>query len=145
MSRSDIERDFPALVHSNYETSAEDFNHNCLAFAVGDHNNWWEPPNGHGRYWPPGFPEDVTVPTVESIIRVHGFTVETDLRTNPETDAIAIYAEGNEWTHFAKFANGTWSCKLGDGHDIFPVRLQDLEGALYGAVVKVLSRPKQLL
>lgn len=78
MSRSDIERDFPALVHSNYETSAEDFNHNCLAFAVGDHNNWWEPPNGHGRYWPPGFPEDVTVPTVESIIRVHGFTVETD-------------------------------------------------------------------
>jgi hypothetical protein len=34
-----------------------------------------------------------------------------------------------------------WSSKLGDGNDIARVTLEDLEGKLYGKVVKVLSRP----
>ncbi|MDQ2947975.1 MAG: hypothetical protein M3Y27_18915 [Acidobacteriota bacterium] len=142
MPKSDIERDFPKLINATYDTSDEDFNHNCLAFAVGDYHNWWEPPSGHGQYWPPGFSEDVTVQTVESIIRVHGFTVELDVNAHPESDAIAIYAEGNDWSHFARFSNGAWACKLGGGHDVYPIRLKDLEGSVYGRVVKILARPK---
>ena len=142
MARSDIERDFPALKGEEYELSGEDFNYNCLAFALGDEGNWWEPPRGRGQYWPPGFPEDTTVRTVESIMRAHGFSVETDAKTWPDTDAVAIYAEGEEWTHFAKFANAQWSCKLGEGHDVSGIRLEHLEGALYGRVVKILQRPR---
>jgi hypothetical protein len=145
MARDDIERDFPALIGAKYDLSDEDFNYNCLAFALGDQKNWWEPPKGPGQYWPPGFADDVSVQTVESIIKTRGFTIEMmDTKAQPVTDAIAIYAEGNEWTHFAKFSAGSWSSKLGDGHDVSGVTLGHLEGSLYGRVVKILRRPKRV-
>jgi hypothetical protein len=144
MPKDDIELDFPALVGKDYGLSDEDFNYNCLAFAVGDLCNWWEPPRQAGRYWPPGFPEDGTVRTVESIIELFGFTVEIDSTSLPKTDAIAIYAEGDDWTHFAKFSNGYWSSKLGEGHDVTRVDLKDLEGHIYGKIVKILSRPNTI-
>src|SRR6266849_11043738 len=101
----EVERDFPALTRENYQKSSEkDFNYNCLAFVLGDNQNWWEPPGMFGHYWPPGFPEDTTVETVTLIIKTHGFLVDAELKANPETEAIAVYAEGHEWTHFAKFA-----------------------------------------
>jgi len=142
MPKSDVEQDFPALTGTEYDLSDEDFNYNCLAYALGDLSNWWEPPKGLGQYWPPGYPNDVSVQTAESIIKDHGFTVDCDAASTPETDAIAIYAEGNEWTHFAKFSSGSWSCKLGEGHDVMGVTIEHLEGTLYGRVVKILSRPK---
>jgi hypothetical protein len=143
MAKADVEADFPALKSRDYELSEQDFNFNCLAYALGDQTNWWEPPRGSGRYWPAGFPADVTIQTAESIIRTHGFTAELDAAIEPDTDAIAIYGQGHEWTHFAKFVQGVWSSKLGEGHDVVRFRLQDLEGSLYGRVVKVLSRPKE--
>ena len=117
-----------------------DFNYNCLAYAFGDQSQWWEP-DRPGCYWPPGFPKDITVPTVESIIRVHGYTVEVDFNSTPKTAAVAIYSKDNEWTHFAKFFDGQWRCKLGEGHDISGMLLQDIEGTYYGNLFKVLSRP----
>lgn len=140
MARSDVERDFPSLRGEEFELSDEDFNYNCLAFVLGDKRNWWQPPNGRGNYWPPGFPNDVTVQTVERIIRLHGFTEEIDPAFTPRTDAIAIYAERGEWTHFAVFKNGTWSSKLGDGNDILGPALQHFVD-FYGGVVKILCLP----
>lgn len=141
MARSDVERDFPLLRGEAFELSDEDFNYNCLAYALGDYGHWWQPPNGQGNYWPPGFPNDVTVKTAEQILRLHGFTKELDSTAIPDNDAVAIYAEGEEWTHFAKFKDGVWGSKLGDGHDVVGVPLQHLEG-FYGNVVKILCRPK---
>ena len=62
MAADDIRRDFPLLDSSSYDPprSDEDFNYNCLAFALGDTRNWWEPPRLSGGYWPAGFPEDLT-------------------------------------------------------------------------------------
>ena len=142
MAKSDLEIDFPALAGKDYDLSDEDFNYNCLAYALGDSSQWWEPPRGPGQYWPDGFPPDVTVKTVEDIIRLHGFTIELEDSENPDTDAIAIFAIGAEWTHFAKFSDGAWKSKLGTGHDVSGVSLKDLMIPDYGKVVKVLSRPK---
>src|SRR5580658_2892041 len=58
MAKVDVEADFPSLKNRDYDLSDEDFNYNCLAFALGDQNQWWEPPRGLGAYWPEGFPED---------------------------------------------------------------------------------------
>ena len=143
MAKEDVEVDFPRLVGKEYDLSDEDFNYNCLAFALGDHANWWEPPHGQGQYWPPGFSEDITVKTVEKIIRLHGFTVEVAKGTSPQTEAIAIYAIGNEWQHFAKFSGGEWKSKLGRGHDVSGVDLNDLCIGEYGEVAMILSRPKK--
>lgn len=141
MSMEDIETTFPSLNPSNCERkSDEDFNYNCLAFVLGDQDNWWEPPAQFGFYWPPGFPEDVSVQTVTAIIMLHGFVVELEPDANPITDSIAIYAKGEEWTHFSKFTHGTWTSKIGEDHDILHSSLEVLQGDLYGRVVKILSR-----
>lgn len=124
--------------------SDEDFNYNCLAFAVGDYNNWWEP-GVMGFYWPPGFPEDTTVETVSAILAVHGFVIECTDAYTLSTESIAIFAEGDTWTHFAKFSNGEWLSKLGEDHDVAHPRLEDLEGERpkYGRLVKILSKKPQ--
>ena len=141
MSRSDIEYDFPRLIGKEFDLSDESFNYNCLAFALGDHSQWWEPPMAPGQYWPPGFSDDVSIQTVEKIIRVHGYTKELELDSMPETEAIAIYGIGGEWAHFAKFSSGKWKAKLGWGHDVQGVSLSDMEVPIYGKVIKILSRP----
>jgi hypothetical protein len=76
VSREDVETDFPGLIGKDYDLSEEDFDNNCLGFVLGDFRNWWEPPKTNHQYWPPGFDEDVTVATVEKILRLHGYTVE---------------------------------------------------------------------
>ena len=126
---------------NNYEPrSDEDFNYNCLAFALGDTSNWWEPPGQFGFYWPPGLPDDLSVGTAIRIIKLHGFVRDLEPNIAPEADAIAIYANGDEWTHFAKFHNGVWLSKLGIDHDIEHSSLEVLEGDLYGKAVRILSR-----
>lgn len=142
MARQDLEVDFPSLAGKDYDISDEDFNYNCLAYVLGDYNNWWEPPSGEGRYWPPGFSEDVSVDTVEAIIRLHGFTESVPEGETPKADSIAIYAISNEWVHFARFSNGSWSSKLGESHDVSRVALTDITIPDYGTVVKILSRPQ---
>jgi hypothetical protein len=59
-------------------------------------------------------------------------------------DGNAIYAIGDEWTHFAKFSGGAWKSKLGEGHDVSGVELDDLAIDIYGEVIKILSRPKTI-
>jgi hypothetical protein len=137
----DIQRDFPLLTPGSFELkSQEDFNYNCLSFVLGDLENWWEPPSEFGFYWPPGFAADVSVQTAVEILKLHGFVVELDRRATPLTESVAIYARGGEWTHFAKYTEGQWMSKLGEGHDISHDSLEPLEGELYGEVVKILSR-----
>jgi hypothetical protein len=54
---------------------------------------------------------------------------------------VALYALGDEPRHTARqLAQGTWTSKLGRSEDI-EHRLEDLEGSLYGKVVKLLKRP----
>ena len=100
MSAESIESSFPSLSASGYQIeSPEDFNYNCLAFVLGDRNNWWEPLPQFVFYWPSGFSPDVSVATVVKIIQLHGYIVECDRRANPLSDAIAVYAKNEEWTH----------------------------------------------
>jgi len=143
MPKRDVEQDFPGLIGANYALSAEDFNINCLAYAMGDPSNWWEPPKGQGQYWPDGFSEDTSVQTAEEILRSRGYTEEIQIGKVPGGEAIAIYSDGHEWTHFAKFSDGVWSSKLGDGHDVCGHDLEHLVGHLYGGVRKILAKPQK--
>ena len=141
MPAGDIERDFPLLNSSNYQViSPEDFNYNCFAFALGDKRNWWEPPGLFGYYWPDGFAGTADLKTAVAIIRLHGFTLDVTASRTSETEAIAVYAMEDEWTHLARFSNGKWVSKLGEGHDITHSTLDVLEGDLFGQVAMVLAR-----
>lgn len=73
------------------------------------------------------------------IVNLHGYVVEVDKQSEPVSESIAIYAKGQEWTHFARYADGRWMSKLGAGHDISHSSLDLLEGDMYGEVACVLS------
>jgi len=143
MPKEDLERDFPELSGKDYDLSPQDFNYNCLAFALGDVSNWWEPGRGSGHYWPPGFSHDVKVSTVEEIIKLHGYRAETGIGEKPNAEAIAIYAIDDEWTHFARYSDGHWHSKLGEDHDVSRIELNDLAIGDYGSVCKILCRLKE--
>lgn len=75
------------------------------------------------------------IETAIAILKIHGFRIEIASSAEPDGDAVAIYAEAGEWTHFAKYTNGVWSSKLGEGKDVQHAKPQDLEGPLYGQAV----------
>jgi hypothetical protein len=145
MGMEEIEETFPLLRRGeNCKKASEwDFNYNCLAFVLGDYSNWWEPPGVFGHYWPPGFSQDISVDTVTSIIKLHGFTVEFNPHETPVTESIAIYAKGDDWEHFAKYSGGVWKSKIGEDEDIEHSSPDLLEGEFYGYVVKILSREQE--
>jgi hypothetical protein len=142
MSMEEIQRIFPLLTPENHRrTSDADFNYNCLAFALGDSKNWWDPPAQFGYYWPPGFSPDHKVDTVVKIITLHGYIIDLAKHEVPTSEAIAIYADGENWTHFSKYRDGQWFSKIGEDHDISHSSLDILEGNFFGEVVRILSRP----
>ena len=75
------------------------------------------------------------------MIQLHGFSVDCELGTEPQSESIAIYAKDGEWTHLSKYKNGQWLSKIGEDHDIAHASLDSLEGELYGKVALILSRP----
>ncbi len=47
--------DFPRLTAANHrQTSPPDVDYNCIAWAAGDAEHWWQP----GLYWPTAAPRD---------------------------------------------------------------------------------------
>jgi hypothetical protein len=150
MARAYLESLFPMLKGLAYRLSPKTRRFNCLAYALGDTKNWWEPSleskkdstGSNQRYWPSGFPVDDSVETVELILRDRGYTVEIELSAIPEKEAIAIFATDGVWTHFAKYKDGVWSSKLGKGNDIVGVPVLAFEGYKeYGRLVKILGKP----
>ena len=63
----------------------------------------------------------------------------------PGVEKIALYANAvGKPTHGARqLANGRWTSKLGKREDIEHA-LHDLEGELYGTVVRIMKRPRPL-
>lgn len=72
-SYREIEDDFPNIV-SHYEiVSDEDEGYNCIAFAVGDTHQYWDPAAAtrpfKGYYWPPGCGDDAAVGNLVRVLR----------------------------------------------------------------------------
>jgi hypothetical protein len=129
---------FPGLHASGYAvTSPEDVRYNCVAWVVGDVDQWWWP--AEDSYWPDEVAREETIAAFAGI----GFAPCDDSRLEPGYEKIAIYAapDGTP-THVARQLNsGRWSSKLGQLQDI-QHRLEDLAGPLYGRVAQLLKRER---
>jgi hypothetical protein len=71
-----------------------------------------------------------------------GYTICERDRLEPEYERIALFVDADgQPTHAAwQLPSGRWSSKLGKGEDI-EHGLHDLEGTLYGSVVRIMKRP----
>lgn len=137
---------FPKLVITGYRvTSPSSLYYNCVAWAVHDDRQWWQP----GRvltnwYWPPGIARDESVATYVAALATAGYTPCADTSLVPDIEKIAVLGDAHgEFTHVARqLANGWWASKLGIRQDIEHASLSALEGTDYGTVVVIMQRPR---
>lgn len=150
MSLEAIESDFPNLRGTDWRKSSEiDDGYNCIAFAVHDTRQYWDPNiiGLRGYYWPPGVPRDDNMASWIKVFEIHAFRVCEHGELEPGLEKIAIYADENQVpTHVARQLNdGTWTSKLGPYEDIEHRSLRALESYAYGNVAVFMKRAVSVL
>jgi hypothetical protein len=145
MPEEDIEADFTNLRLGEWRISSEyDEGYNCIAFAVHDTRQFWDPDmiGVRGYYWPPGIPRDWRVSTLIRLYELHGFRVCENADLESGFEKVAIYATSSDnGTHAARQKDsGIWTSKLGPCEDIEHGAPSGLEGDIYGEVVTVMKR-----
>lgn len=137
-----IEQAFPNLKDTGYQiTSPKNRKYNCIAWAVGDQNRWWQPEPAI-FYWPTGVAREISVGAYVAAFAAVGFTECDNNQVETGFEKIALYALNNRPTHAARqLNNGLWTSKLGQLEDIEHA-LDGLTGDKYGVVVKLLKRLK---
>jgi hypothetical protein len=138
------QRDFPNLQDSDfYKTSDETDSYNCIAWAAGDDQRWWQAEPFQQYYWPGRLTEWEDVQALVSIYEGLGFVQCHDGSAEPGWEKIAVYADAkSEWTHAARqLSDGQWTSKLGVGIDITHKTPEVLVGPAYGTLVRFLKKP----
>lgn len=132
---------FPRLKSSPYTiTSPSTLDYNCLAWAAGRQDVWWEPDPDGDCYWPDNVPRERTLSALIQAYETIGYNPCNDEVLEPGFEKIALYAIGVQPTHAARqLPNGFWTSKIGACEDIEHA-LASLTGAEYGAVVQFLKR-----
>lgn len=142
-NRQIIENHFPDLAQSGYTiTSPATPDYNCIAWAAGDVEAWWEPSPDY--YWPPGVPRRYTLPAYVQAYETLGYFPCQDPGYETGFERIAIYVDSTgKPTHAARQCNPEyWTSKLGKMEDIEHRNLDCLSGQLYGRIAAILKRPK---
>jgi hypothetical protein len=132
---------FPRLTLDNHRTTSPPTpDYNCVAWAAGDTEHWWQP----GRYWlPKDWPADeFGLAALEQAFFALGHVdCSMDARCELGFEKVALYGSGLFYTHAARqFANGKWTSKLGEDVDIEHDAPEDVAGGIYGEVVGVMKR-----
>ena len=137
-----IETLFPNLAHAGYRvTSSASLVYNCLAWAAGDDQQWWEPVSGPGYYWPDGVSRAYTIEALLSVYQTLGYSLCSDSTLEVGFEKVALYGNSEGYTHAARQLNdGKWTSKLGHLEDIIHDSLNALEGAEYGSLLHILKR-----
>jgi hypothetical protein len=93
-------------------------------------------------YWPPGAPFEETIDAFIEAFRTLGFLECPDGAYEIGVEKIALYAtSAGTPTHMARqLVSGGWTSKLGSNVDIEHATLEQIEGPLYGKVVRFLKR-----
>lgn len=133
---------FPFLEQGTYRvTSAATPTYNCIACAAGEDFRWWWPTPGL-YYWPKAAPLEETVESFALAFQSLGYEKCDNADLEQGRDKVAIYAgDDNVPTHMARqLPNGKWTSKLGSDIDIEHMTPHEVEGPLYGRVVRFLKR-----
>jgi hypothetical protein len=129
-------------------TSPGDTLYNCIAWAAGDNTRWWWPLPLKGiNYWPKGVPREQTVEAFIMAFGTMGYVPCADGSLVAGIEKVALFAKQGLMaivpTHAAlQLATGQWTSKLGVFEDIVHLTPHNVNGPIYGQVVRFLSRPR---
>jgi hypothetical protein len=134
--------DFPNLHPGNYrDTSPLDRRYNCIAWAAGVDCDWWGPENSH--HWPGNAPRNYQVASLILVFESVGFAICADGLLEDGFEKIAIFADGEEYTHAARqLEDGKWTSKMGPDEDIVHDAPENLAGPCYGNVSAYMKRER---
>jgi hypothetical protein len=139
--KKQLKRIFPKLRSADVRvTSRATKQYNCIAWAAGTSERWWDPAPGY--YWPPHAVRDDTLDAVITLYETIGFVVCTNRDREQGFEKIAIFADQWSYTHVARLLDtGEWSSKLGRLEDVSHRSLENLTEGDYGQVAKIMKRP----
>jgi hypothetical protein len=137
---------FANLKPEGYEIkSPQTPSYNCIAWAVGETDRWWEPSTNPAYYWPQEAPCDDKVESLVQALGTCRFEVCEDSSHEQGFEKIAIFGDDDgAFSHAARQTpDGKWTSKVGPFQDIVHKTLEALEGPepAYGKVVLVMRRP----
>ncbi|MFA5010549.1 MAG: hypothetical protein WC644_01225 [Ignavibacteria bacterium] len=135
---------FPNSFTDEYDiTSPKDIKYNCIAWAVNDINNWWEPSGNHEDYWPENTRFDYTLDCLIEAYRTLGYELCEDSKFEELYDKIAIFSiDGIQYSHASKqIDDKLWASKIGQEEDIVH-SLFCICGGYYGDVFYYLKKLK---
>lgn len=140
---SELHSAFPRLAHEGFrETSPCNPRYNCIAWAAGAGEQWWDPAQAMGCYWPSAIPREQSVETLVRLFETLGYSPCRGDEIELGFEKVALYALAGEYTHAARqLREGKWTSKLGSDIDIEHT-LAGLEGPAYGSVAQILKRPR---
>jgi len=130
-------------------TSPKSNAYNCVAWAAGEDDRWWEPadprydPHIGPKHWPDGVPQRYTVENCVRVFVLLGYSACDGPEHEAGFEKIAIYADDDgEPTHVARQRpSGVWTSKVGNLEDTDHATVHSLEGGMYGVAVRFLRRP----
>jgi hypothetical protein len=142
MSKCEFARFFPNLREEDYEKRSEQTDrYNCIAFALGDEQNYWWPTPRYACYWPPGFERTNTLPVLQKICEWFGYRACDNGEREAGFEKIALYADPTGVQHAARqLQSGVWLSKIGELEDIEHTTLESLESDDYGKVALYMKR-----
>jgi len=131
---------FPRLTAVNHRvTSPATPEYNCVAWAAGDDQHWWQP----GVYWPvPASPGDLGMDALTRAFLQLGFEECLETSFEPSWEKAALYGSAAVYTHAARqLPSGKWTSKLGRDVDIEHDTPDDIAGGIYGEMMQLMRRP----
>ncbi len=144
-SDRDLKRAFPGLSKTGYEeTSPADPKYNCVAWAAGDTQRWWEPDPMGISYWPASSPREYSVDAYSLVFESLGYEECDNANHESGFTKVAIFTRGTDPKHAARQVSASlWTSKLGYGVDISH-EIHALSGQMYGEPTTFLRRPESL-
>lgn len=104
----------------NQITSLETDDYNCIAWAAGDDEQWWEPDTMHIYYWPSEAPRLMTLDAYIKAYETVEYIICDDGNHEDGYVKIALFVDAqNISTHAARLQpSGKWTSKCGVLEDI---------------------------
>jgi len=137
---AELEKAFPRLAQEGYSvTSNPDKSYNCIAWAAGVNNDWWD--TAAGYTWPDGADREATVPALIAAYSQIGYEICQGGALEEGFDKIAVYGADGLWTHASRqLQSGKWTSKLGRHKDIEHTTPEAVADSEYGKIVCFMRR-----
>ena len=130
---------FPKLTKGNSSvTSPKDHAYNCVAWAAGKTDAWWDHLYG---YWPENAKQDGSIAAYVGVFMSLGYERCPTSNYEPGFEKLAIFGNAGQFTHVARqLPSGSWTSKLGSLEDVEHQELASLSIPDYGQPVQFLRR-----